>query len=76
MNCQKGNALISYYFASRPTTHLISKKSFELDGSDLREERQSWWVRFKRGEAELVGQRIREASWVGVDRRSGSAAWI
>ena len=50
-------------------THLINKKSFGLGESDLREERQSWWVK-------ALERRVRLAWVVGMDRRCGSEAWI
>ena len=50
-------------------THLISKKSFGLGESDLREERQSWWVK-------ALERRVRLAWVAGMDQRRGSEAWI
>ena len=51
------------------STEWVSKKSFELGESNLREERQSWWVR-------ALERRVGLAWVAGMDPRRGSEAWI
>ena len=51
------------------STEWVSKKSFGLGESDLREERQSWWVR-------ALERRVGLAWVTGMDPRCGSEVWI
>ena len=59
------------------STEWVSKKSFGLGESNLREERQSWWVRAlerRVGLAWVAGMDQWLGAWVDLGvRRSGSA---